>query len=321
MEAPWQLTALGWLPAAQGGLTADPETGTTGSTIAYGYDLAHRLTSITPAGGSTGLAAGTVAYTYDLDGNRVGRTIGPDTYAAVYDRTDELVSIARNGGFALTATYTSTGDLTADPETGTTGSTIAYTYDLAHRLTSITPASGPTTTLSLDALGRPMTRTTGSSVDTYSYLGTSDTVVRIANTGGTGAVTDSITDPAGDRLGTKTGSTVAWLTPDLHGSIAAGLAQTPSAVTDAIRYDGYGQTVAVWPSGGSAATTAWKYQGRLDLSPSSIPLYAAGARDYAPGLGMFTSLDTVAGSAHYASSDARNAAGVRTGNPSASTVR
>ena len=122
-------------------------------------------------------------------------------------------------------------------------------------------------------------------------------MVRIANTGGTGAVTDSIPDPSGDRLGTKTGSTVAWLTPDLHGSIAAGLAQTPSSVTDAIRYDGYGQTVAVWPSGGSPATASWKYQGRLDLSPSSIPLYAAGARDYAPGLGMFTSLDSFAGSA------------------------
>ena len=46
-------------------------------------------------------------------------------------------------------------------------------------------------------------------------------------------------------------------------------------MTDAIRTDGYGQTVAVWPSGGSPVTTSWKYQGRLDLSPSSIPLYAA----------------------------------------------
>ena len=53
----------------------------------------------------------------------------------------------------------------------------------------------------------------------------------------------------------------------------------------------------MWPTSGSAATTSWKYQGRLDLSPSAIPLYAAGARDYAPGLGMFTSLDTFAGSA------------------------
>jgi len=55
------------------------------------------------------------------------------------------------------------------------GGHIAYTCDLAHRLTSITPAGGSTTTLSLEALGRPTTRTTGSSVDTYSYLGTSDT--------------------------------------------------------------------------------------------------------------------------------------------------
>ena len=224
----------------------------------------------------------------------LSRTIGPDTYTAVYDRTDELVSISKNGGFALTASYTATGDLTADPETGTAGSTIAYGYDLARRLTSITPASGPTTTVGLDALGRPVTRTTGSSVDTYSYLGTTDTVVRIANAGGTGLITDSIPDPAGDRLGTKTGATVAWLTPDLHGSIAAGLAQTPASVSDAIRYDGYGQTVAVWPTGGSPATTSWKYQGRLDLSPSSIPLYAAGARDYAPGFGMFTGVGVIA---------------------------
>ena len=142
-----------------------------------------------------------------------------------------------------------------------------------------------------------MTRTTGASVDTYSYQGTTNAVVRIANTGGTGVITDSIPDPAGDRLGTRTGSVVAWLMPDLHGSVAAGLAQTPSSVSDAIRYDGYGQTVAVWPTSGSPATASWKYQGRLDLSPSSIPLYDAGARDYAPGLGIFTGLDTVAGSA------------------------
>ena len=126
-----------------GNVTADGRTmpaavtGDAGSvTQTFTYDALNRLT------GSTGLAAGTVAYTYDLDGNRVSRTIGPDTYTAVYDRTDELVSISRNGGFALTASYTATGDLTADPETGTTGSTIAYTYDLAHRLTSITPAGG-----------------------------------------------------------------------------------------------------------------------------------------------------------------------------------
>ena len=84
---------------------------------------------------------------------------------------------------------------------------------------------------------------------------------------------------------------MAWLTPDLHGSIAAGLG--PDAIVGdrrhplrRLRPDGRG--VAHRGIGGHHD---WKYQGRLDLSPSTIPLYAAGARDYAPGLGMFTSLD------------------------------
>jgi RHS repeat-associated protein len=41
-----------------------------------------------------------------------------------------------------------------------------------------------------------------------------------------------------------------------------------------------------------------KFQGRLDLNSGlSTPLYDMNARDYAPGLGAFTSLDTVSGSA------------------------
>ena len=86
-----------------GNVTADGRTmpaavtGDAGSvTQTFTYDALNRLT------GSSGLAAGTVAYSYDLDGNRLTRTIGADTYAAVFDRTDERVSISRNGGFALT---------------------------------------------------------------------------------------------------------------------------------------------------------------------------------------------------------------------------
>ncbi len=56
-------------------------------------------------------------------------------------------------------------------------------------------------------------------------------------------------------------------------------------------------TAATWPTGGSAASTTWKYQGRLDLSPTTTSLYDFAAREYAPGLGTFTSLDSVLGSA------------------------
>ena len=52
-------------------------------------------------------------------------------------------------------------------------------------------------------------------------------------------------------------------------------------------------------SGGAVGSAAWRYRGRLDISPAGLgtPLYAMGARLYSPGVGAFTSLDTVAGSA------------------------
>ncbi len=56
-------------------------------------------------------------------------------------------------------------------------------------------------------------------------------------------------------------------------------------------------TVATYPGGGSAATKSWKYQGRLDVAASGPSLYDFAAREMSPGLGSFTSNDTVLGSA------------------------
>ncbi len=193
--------------------------------------------------------------------------------------------------------YDTYGNLLTNPETGTTAGVVTLAYDLADRTTSITPTGGTASTLALDALGRPRTRTTGASVDTYSYAGATNNVVRIANAGGSGTTTDSVVDPSGVRFGTKTGATVAWLLADLHGSVAVGLNQAGTSVSDALRYDGAGMTVATYPGGGSAATKSWKYQGRLDVAASGPSLYDFQAREMSPGLGAFTSNDTVLGSA------------------------
>jgi hypothetical protein len=76
-------------------------------------------------------------------------------------------------------------------------------------------AGGSTILLALDALGRAASRTTGASVDTYTYQADTNTVLRIANTGGSGATTDSLTDAAGTRLGTRIGAGApAWPLPD-----------------------------------------------------------------------------------------------------------
>ena len=66
-----------------------------------------------------------------------------------------------------------------------------------------------------------------------------------------------------------------------------------TAVTDALRYDGYGVTIDADGGFGSP----WKFQGALDVAPGSEPLYDIGARLYPPSLGSWTSLDTVTGGA------------------------
>ena len=139
----------------------------------------------------------------------------------------------------------------------------ALGYDLGGKLTGI-DATGTANdaTFSFDALGRTWKRNLTGSTDTYSFVGSTETVARISNSSGP-VVTDSIVDVAGDRLGVKQGSTVNWFLPDPHGDIAASLSSTETTVVNAIRYDAYGQTIATGSAGGTAVGQAnWKYQGR-----------------------------------------------------------
>jgi RHS repeat-associated protein len=263
------------------------------STQTFTYDALNRLT------GSSGLATGSRSYTYDRDGNRRTKTEGGVTFTYTVDRTDQLVSVIKTGGTTQSFTYDARGNLTGDAQTGTGVTT--YTYDLANKLTGIDAAgTANDAAFTFDALGRFATRVLGggTSTDTYSYAGTDEIVIRIATS--TGTTTDSVVSSAGDRLGAKAGTTLNWFLPDLHGSIAASLDATEATVTHAIRYDAYGQTIATGSAGGTAAgERAWKYQGRLDIAPEGLatPLYDMSARFYAPGIGAFTQLDTVMGSA------------------------
>ena len=170
----------------------------------------------------------------------------------------------------------------------------AYAYDLADRLTGITPASGGAVTLSLDALGRHRTRVEGSLTDTYTYAGESMAIVKIAPS--TGPSTNSVVDASGARLAVSTSSGgFGWTLADLHGNVAGYAAAGGAVVTDATRYDPYGEVVARTSSGLAAP---WGYQGRLDLaSVGDTDLLDFGFRPYAPDLGTFTSPDDQAGSA------------------------
>jgi RHS repeat-associated protein len=172
--------------------------------------------------------------------------------------------------------------------------TTSYAYDLADRLTGITPAAGPAVTLSLDALGRHLTRASGGITDSYAYAGTSAAIVRISPSSGTAL--NSALDATGARLAVKTASgAFGWTLADLHADIAGYASSSGAAVTDALRYDPYGEVVAVVASG---LPSPWGYQGRLDLAGAGdTDLLDFGFRSYAPDLGTFTGPDDLAGSA------------------------
>jgi hypothetical protein len=127
-------------------------------------------------------------------------------------------------------------------------------------------------TFTLDALGRPVTRSGGAATLSYAYVGTGTTAWRQV----TGAATvDAGLGPDESRVALKSSSTFDWLLPDLLGNIAAGINSAETAVTDAWRYDGYGRKAASTTTG---VTNPWKYQGRLDIgNDANNPFYAAGA--------------------------------------------
>ena len=261
----------------------------------FTYDGLNRVT------GSSGLASDSRAYTYDLDGNRLTETVNGTTKTSTFDRADQLVNVSGGGGPTAYA-YDKYGNMTANAES--VSSATAMTYDLGDHLATI-DGSGTANDakFTLDAVGRFRTRELGpigspTTTDTYSYAGPSETVLRIANSGGT--TTDSIVSPSGDRLAVKQGTTLNWLLPDLHGNVAAAEDNSEATVVNAIRYDAFGQTLASGSGGGTAVAAAtWTFQGRLDVSPAGLatPLYDLGARFYSPGIGAFTQLDSVMGGA------------------------
>lgn len=256
---------------------------TNAETQAFSYDGLGRLTASDLPG-----TARDRAYAYDRNGNRTGATLGATVTTYAYDRSDALVSQSVDGGAAASFGYDRSGNLTTNPESqaGATSST----YDLGDRLTGIDPPGQAATSFSFDALGRQRTRVTPAGSDTYDYVGAEELVWRI--TTGAASVTSAI-DAAGNRAATASGGATGYLVPDLHGNFAAALSPAGSVI-NAIRYDGYGVTLDQFSSAGIA--TPWRFQGRLDLSPdAATPLYDLSARNYSPGIGAFTSFDSVRG--------------------------
>jgi len=133
----------------------------------------------------------------------------------------------------------------------------------------------------------------------YAYLGTSAQVSSTATDDGESVTLASYSaiDAIGNRISTGL-SSQAYLLVDLHGNVAA--AVSPGSDPEYLagfRYDAFGQTVDAY-AGGGAPSIPYRFQGRiLQSAEGSTDLYDFGARSYDPSLGVFTSFDTVTGSA------------------------
>lgn len=107
------------------------------------------------------------------------------------------------------------------------------------------------------------------------------------------ATTDALLDLDGSRLAVKTGGNLSWVIFDLHGSVVALCPAGSTTLSDAYRYDAWGQQMT-----SGTTTNPWRYRGLLDVSPMTAnPILAMGARFYQPSLATFTQEDSVQGRA------------------------
>lgn len=282
-----------------------------GATIAYGYDNANRLRSITQGSAS-------VSITPDNAGRRQSVTL-PNGVTMTYgydDPGDDLQSITyANGGTSLgqiTYAYDNAGRRISRNSTldnsGLPNPVSLARYDAANRLVQwgnqtlsydangnllndgannyswnardqLASLSGGTSAyFAYDAMGRRQSRTVGGTGTSFLYSGV-NLVNEQTALGSASYLTGGI-DETFSR--TDSGGTQSYLTDALGSTV--GLSNSAGATVTGYTYDAYGNTT----TSGTASANALQYAGREN---DGTGLYFNRARYYSPGLGRFISQD------------------------------
>jgi RHS repeat-associated protein len=289
-------------------------------TQTYSYDAVGRLSQI-----SRGLD--TFAYSYDGSDNVTSRTY-PGESAATYSYNDDgRLSSATKSGATTSYAYDGAGNLTQAEFPATNGYVETRVYDRAGRLASLEHTKAGTALASAsytyDPVGNPLTMTTLSGVNSYSYdaldrlvevcfaascPGANDPFIRYAydsvgnrtaETRPTGVTTSSY--DAGDRLlstsgpggtvsfsfdanGNQTEAGPRGFGYDLAGRMSS---TTATGVTTSYGYDGDG--IRLSSSSGSPRHFLWDTN--LGLPELALERDSAGAtlRSYVHGVGPISS--------------------------------
>lgn len=225
----------------------------------YGFDANTNRTTLTttPAGGS----ASTVTYTYNTADQLTTVTGGPDP-----------------GSF----TYDSNGNTLTMP-----GASLTWTG--GNRLESVTQG-GVTVTYGLDASGRTLARSDGTTSSTYHYSGDGDAADWIID--GT-TTTRYVAAGGGLSAIQEVGGDTIWLLTTPHGDVWAHTDDT-GEVLGTFSYDEYGVPQANPATSPGVDRYGWLAHQQRETDPVT-GIILMGVRGYAPTLGRFLSVDPVHG--------------------------
>ena len=242
-------------------LPASATWATTG-TVAYGYDHADVLNSVTD------FNAHQIAITNGADSLPSSETLGStgDTLGYTYDATDTPSGIALSNSSATLQSFTyadaPSGAILSETDTPTSPkSPAAYTYDAQSRVTSMTPGTSSALNYGFDASGG-LTTTPAGATGTYDKAG------ELTSSALSGTTTTYTYSADGERLTAKQGSaTIASGT--WNGARQLTAYDNSTANMTAATYDGNGlrATATTTPAGGSATT-----QGFVWASTGTIPV-------------------------------------------------
>ena len=228
-----------------------PATATWASTdsVAYGYDNAGQLDSVTDFNGHQ------IAITPSADGLPSTTTLGStgDTVTTNYGNTDtpSVISLKSSSSTLQSFTYAEApaGNILTETDTPSSShSPATYTYDSQSRVTSMTPGSGTTLNYGSDASGNLTTLPTGAA-------GTYNDGSELTSSTLSGTTTTYAYNADGERLTAKQGSsTTASATWNGAGELSAYNDSTANMSAATYQGDGLRASASSTPAGGSSST-------------------------------------------------------------------
>jgi RHS repeat-associated protein len=219
-------------------------------------------------------------FTYDAVGNRTSLAANGVTTNYQYNALDQLISAG-----SAQYSYDGRGNLTQiNDNAGTT----TYSYDAANRLNAVAlPGTGLAASYTFDADGRWASRGVAPAIRNYFWDELSTFGDVVAETDGSNIPQATYT-LGGNELVQQIGNGNSAASYYLHDGLgnAIGLTDPNGVLTDRYRYDAFGTRILFT----GTSTNNYLYRGQRNDEISGL-LYLR-SRNFAPGLGRFTTRDT-----------------------------